>query len=468
MITTPALNKLLEGKMIVEHACIITNEDNPRTITAENFEKLVQSICDFPEMLYKRPLVVVSQSEEGSITLYKPLGGNMRHRAIAEAMARLKMRTDERSRQHYLLLSEGIPVDLADEWTPEQRKEFVIKDNVGYGQWDWDMLSSAWDQNQLTDWGLVIPDFRFKEKTIEPREDNYNSKVPEHPHTILGDIYELNGHRLSCGDSKDRFAVTALMAGAQAHLCVTSPPYWVGKDYEYQNSEDQIDEFIGAIAQGISLAVGQDRGRVVINTGTCSIHRIDRKRKVEILPLLDKWQSALRDHGWLMRHLRIWVKRGQLPASISPRTDVIDQHNEYVATFEQEWSQLVTFWDPEGEQRGQERIGTPWAQQGVWDDVHGEKSSKGHNAAFPVAIPARNILLYTQRGEIVYEPFSGSGTTLIASEQLHRLCYANELNPGWCDVAVKRYVSWMRSEQLPFTLTRNGMDISQETWIYEP
>ena len=456
--------------IVVPHEMVVENPDNPRTITQDKFDKLVNSIMEFPEMLYKRPLICVTV-EDG----FKPLGGNMRSKAIPEAMARLKVAAsggNADAGRKYAVLQKGIPIQLADEWNEDQRKQFVIKDNVGFGEWDWDRLANDWDRGTLTNWGLDIPDFKWSERAPEHKEDSYDETVPTKPHTENGDLYEFGPHRLRCGDSTDEFAVRGLMAGQQAHLTFTSPPYWVGKDYEYQDNEQQIDAFICAIAAGISLATCIDKGRVVINTGTASINRIDRKRKVEILPLIDKWAAALKGSGWLMRHLRIWVKRGQLPASISPKTDVIDQHNEFIATFEQEYSQVLTYWNPEGEQRGQERIKTPWAQQGVWDDITAPTRGKAQQlhksgAAFPVELPARNILLYTKEGEIIYEPFSGSGTTIIAAEMLNRICYAQEMNPAYCDVAVRRYVKYMRDEGRPYRIFRNGKEITSDAWLTE-
>lgn len=431
-------------------------------------EKLVQSILDFPQMLVYRPLVCVSEVRDGK-SGYLPLGGNMRREALLIAASRLSEK-ESLSQQEKTLLDTilyEVPVMLADQWSEEQRQEFVIKDNLSYGQWDWDKIANGWDMPKLNAWGMDIPDFKAA-NNIDTIEDDFDTTPPKIAHTVAGDIYELNGHRLSCGDSKNNLHIAALMAGERANLCVTSPPYWVGKDYEREKSEEAIDSFIYGIASNIVLAVDPNCGRIVINTGTASINRIDRKRKVEILLLLDKWANALRSDDWVMRHLRIWLKRGQLPATISPKTDVIDQHNEYIATFEKEYSQIATFWNPEGEQRGMERLGTSWAQQGVWDDIHGEKSARGrHNAAFPVAIPARNILLYTKPGEIVFEPFVGSGTTLIACEQTYRLHYGNELADVYCDVAVKRWVHFMKSTGRTFRVLQNGKDITQSAWIHE-
>jgi len=118
-----------------------TNPTNPRTIKDDKFKKLVQSLKDFPEMMEKRPLVCVTDASDGK--LY-PLGGNMRLKALQE------------------LKYKEIPdswVMIADDWTEEQRREFIIKDNVGFGEWDWEVLQADWDVDTLENWGLDMPDF---------------------------------------------------------------------------------------------------------------------------------------------------------------------------------------------------------------------------------------------------------------------------------------------------------------------
>lgn len=113
------------------------NPKNPRVIKDEKYRQLMHSLATFPEMLEKRPLVCFTDID-GKLVV---LGGNMRLKAATE----LKMKK--------------LPVTLADDWTEEQRAEFLIKDNVGYGEWNWDELANDWDQQQLTDWGLDIPNF---------------------------------------------------------------------------------------------------------------------------------------------------------------------------------------------------------------------------------------------------------------------------------------------------------------------
>jgi hypothetical protein len=113
------------------------NPKNPRVIKDGKFQKLVKSIQEFPDMLNKRPLIVFTDVDDK----YVVLGGNMRLKALNE------------------LNYKEVPVIIADEWTEEQKAEFLIKDNVGFGEWDWDSLANEWDVEKLDDWGLNIPNW---------------------------------------------------------------------------------------------------------------------------------------------------------------------------------------------------------------------------------------------------------------------------------------------------------------------
>ena len=113
------------------------NPKNPRIIKDAKFEKLKKSIQDFPDMLNKRPLVCFTDKDG----MFVVLGGNMRLKA-AQAIG-----------------MKELPIVLADEWTEEQKAEFLIKDNVGFGEWAWDELANEWDAGQLEEWGLDVPGF---------------------------------------------------------------------------------------------------------------------------------------------------------------------------------------------------------------------------------------------------------------------------------------------------------------------
>ena len=120
---------------------IKTNPKNPRLIKDDKFKKLVKSIQEFPQMLELRPIVV----DENNIIL----GGNMRYKACIEAG-----------------LKEVFIVQAKD-LTEQQKDEFIVKDNVGFGEWDWDVLANEWDTDKLTDWGLDLPIFKDDENELK-------------------------------------------------------------------------------------------------------------------------------------------------------------------------------------------------------------------------------------------------------------------------------------------------------------
>ena len=181
---------------------IVANPNNPRVIKDDKFKKLVQSIKDFPKMLELRSIVI----DEDNVVL----GGNMRLRALQE------------------LGIKEVPVLYANDLTEEQKKEFIIKDNVGFGEWEWDVLANEWDVEKLSEWGLDIPDFAVKE--LEAEEDDY--EIPDELQTdiVLGDLFEIGEHRLLCGDSTDSDQVERLMNGEKADMAHNDPPYGMKKE----------------------------------------------------------------------------------------------------------------------------------------------------------------------------------------------------------------------------------------------
>jgi Predicted transcriptional regulators len=180
------------------------NPTNPRVIKDDKFDKLVKSINDFPDMLNKRPLIVFKDVDNK----YTVLGGNMRLKALKH------------------LNYDNVPVIIADDWTEEQKAEFLIKDNLGYGEWDWDQLRSEWDVDELTEWGLDLPVFETDD-VLEAEEDDY--EIPNEINTdiVIGDLYEIGEHRLLCGDSTCSDTVAKLMNGEKADMVFTDPPYGV-------------------------------------------------------------------------------------------------------------------------------------------------------------------------------------------------------------------------------------------------
>jgi hypothetical protein len=128
------------------------NPNNPRIIKDDKFKKLVQSIKEFPGMLEKRPLICFTDTDKKLVVL----GGNMRLKAANEVGLK------------------ELPVILADDWTEEQKAEFLIKDNVGFGEWNWDELQSDWDVEKLDNWGLDLPGF-----DLSPNDLGENFSLPD-------------------------------------------------------------------------------------------------------------------------------------------------------------------------------------------------------------------------------------------------------------------------------------------------
>lgn len=145
------------------------NPKNPRSIKKDKLEKLKKSIKEFPEMLELRPVIVNSDNVV--------LGGNMRLTALKE------------------LGYKQVPYIKVEDMTPEQQNEFIIKDNLSYGEWDWEVLEVDFKQEVLLDWGMDIPDNKFVQKE-EAEEDDYVGKVPQTTRIKVGDIITIGPHRL--------------------------------------------------------------------------------------------------------------------------------------------------------------------------------------------------------------------------------------------------------------------------------
>jgi DNA modification methylase len=316
----------------------------------------------------------------------------------------------------------------------EREKLTVFLHRGATGEWNFDTLANEFELDELIEWGF------------EPFElglsDDYGKPVIEDPGAQLskadelqqkwnvapGDLWELdsgNGyaHRLICGDCTDAATVAMVMGGERAALCVTSPPYWVGKEYERETGFDQVRRHIeascGAIAGALAL-----RSHVAINTGATTETALGGERRVVRL-LLDWWQEAFEPFGYYMRNVRIWAKQGRW-TPYSPTQDVVDLNWEFLASFVTD--KLIH----------QNKIGESWALEGVWT-IQPQTENVNHSAPFPVELPSRYISLYTNAKDYVYEPYLGSGTTLMGCEQLGRRCRAVEIAPSYCAVALERW-----------------------------
>lgn len=402
------------------------NPNNPRFIRDHRFEKLKKSLREFPEMMELRPIIVNAE--------WVTLGGNMRLRALQE------------------LGYKEIPENWVQQaaLSDQRQREFIVKDNLGFGDWDWDVLANEWDEVELTEWGLEFPGSDDPEPTPGQTDPD---DIPENVEAITkpGDLWVLGEHRLLCGDSTNADDVARLMSGAIAEVLFTSPPYSDMRDYTEESdvSVSTISDFIPTWAASCNY--------LVINLG------IQRKDD-EIVQYWGEYlqkanQSSLKLLAW-----NVWDKT--MGGSIASATAMFLLTHEWIFVFGHK-SKKINRTVPNQLEKYEARHGKNW-QEGIKEkgvrqkDGAIEKTSsktythhqlhsviqqtpelgsvrKDHPATFPVGLPTQYIEAMTAHGDVVAEAFTGSGTTMIAAEQLGRKCYGMEISPQYCDVIVKRW-----------------------------
>lgn len=272
-------------------------------------------------------------------------------------------------------------------------------------------------------------------------------EVPEPPAVAItkpGDLWLMGEHRLLCGDSTDGNAVDKLFAGGCACLLFTSPPYAQQRDYT--KKIDDWDGLMQGVFQHASRIMEPD-GQVLVNLGL--IHRDG-----EWVPYWESWILWMREQGWRRFGWYVWDQGPGMPGDWSGR---LAPSHEFIFHFNQSAAKPDKARDckyagqrhggkgqrgTNGEVKARSHGHAPVQPKAIFDSVirvnrQGAKAGAGdHPAPFPVGLAA--TFLQSWPG-LTYEPFSGSGTTIIAAEQLNRRCYAIELEPRYCDVAVTRW-----------------------------
>ena len=388
---------------------IKANPNNPRIIKDDKFEKLVKSIKEFPKMLELRPIVV----NEDMIVL----GGNMRLKACKEAGLK------------------EIPIIKASELTEEQQREFIIKDNVGFGEWDWNDLANNWDADKLNEWGLDIPG--FEAEVLEAEEDDF--AAPEggiETDIVLGDLFEIGEHRLLCGDSTDSDQVAKLMNGQKANMVFTDPPYGMKLDADYSGMKSEI--FKGGIGGKKYDNVKGDHDdftEELINT----IFACFNDCKEIFIWGADYFAELLpnkNDGSWV-----VWDKRA------NGNDDVAEDKSSdkmYGSTFELCWSKNK-------HKRDIARV--KWA--GIFGMPSQDTKGRVHPTQKPIELANWFFNKWGKDNDLVVDLYLGGGTTMVAAHQLKRKCYGMELDPKYCQVIVDR----MKKLDPTLVIKRNGLPI---------
>jgi len=318
-----------------------------------------------------------------------------------------------------------VPVSIARGWSEAKKRAYIIADNrlTESGGWDANLLRA-----EMMELQGVFPDLsplgftklELAELLAVPKAWNTDpDDVPDAPGTPVsqsGDLWILGNHRIVCGDSTDRETVVRVLGGAKPHLMVTDPPYGVSYDADWRNSTQRAD--------------GKPYGGRAVG----KVENDDRFDWTVAWALFEGdvayvWHGALYV-GEVGAQLK--AQKLQLRALI-----VWNKNNFAVSRGHYHWKHETLWYAVRDGATGH------WSgdrsQTTVWDIAKPQKSETGHSTQKPIECMKRPIENNSNPGDGVYEPFSGSGTTIIAAEMTGRKCYAIELNPAYVDIAVTRW-----------------------------
>ena len=331
-------------------------------------------------MLELRPIVV-----DGNMVV---LGGNMRLKACIAAGLK------------------EVPIIVADQLTDAQKGEFIIKDNVGFGEWDWDLLANEWDVETLQDWGLELP---FDNTPVqEATDDDY--EIPEGliSSVVLGDVIEIGHHRLLCGDSTDSDAVARLMDGQKADMVFTDPPYGIKV---VQGKKVGGDKAFGNVG-GSNVVKAKEYSEIIGDDTT------DTARE---------FYNTCVSLG--MENFIIWGGN-YFTDFLSPSMCWIIWDKENTGNFadvEMAWTSF---------EKGAKLYKWQWNGMIRKGDKNIEGKTRVHPTQKPVGL--FGDIFNDFKFDTCFDGFLGSGSTMVAAHQLQRKCYGMELDPKYCQVIIDR------------------------------
>lgn len=365
---------------------------NPRQWTRAELENLKKSLQETPELLEARGILVYPW--EGK---YLVLGGNMRLSALKALKA-----TDAPC----IVFPEDTPID--------KLKEIVIKDNGSFGEWDFDQLANEWGDLPLTDWGVPAwetdkSDALTSEDAVD---DDFNESEVQESVCKMGDIWLLGEHRLMCGDSTNPEDISKLMDGELADLWLTDPPYNVSyeggtKDkLTIENDNMGDDEFREFLIASYAAANANMRAGAAFY-----IWHADSEGY--------NFRAACRAVGWKVRECLIWQK----DKLVMGRQDYQWKHEPCLYGWKEGASHN---WYSDRKQTTLLAFDRP-------------TRNAEHPTMKPIPLFAYQMCNSTKPGDLVLDSFGGSGTTLIAAEQMRRRSRLMELDPHYCDVIIARW-----------------------------
>lgn len=367
-----------------------------------------------------------------------------------------------------LLKMEKVPCLRLPHLTDAQKRAYILADNriaLSSG-WDEAMLANELSDLHADDFDIALLGFDADELTKLLALDDtpvtsgeiVEDEVPEPPAdpiTKPGDLWLLGDHRLLCGDSTKVEDVARLTAGATINIAFTSPPYASQRKYDESSGfkpipPDEFVEWFAPIAANVKQHLAAD-GSWFVNIKE---HCEDGQRSLYVKDLTI---AHVRQWSWMLVDEFVW-KRGGVPGkwsnrfknqwepvfhfSVNPQIKLRHEHVMHASDGAFEYSpdnpkSKTGFFSNKGRNDiAKQGMALPGNVLEIGTEV---KMTEVHSAPFPVGLPSFFIKAFTDAGDNVYEPFCGSGTTLIAAEQLNRKCYGIEISHAYCDVIVKRW-----------------------------
>ena len=392
-------------------------EKNPRSIPEKAVAKVAGSLKAFG---FQKPIVV---DEQGVI-----IAGHVVLKAALQAgFARVPVlisNLDAKAARAYRLADNRTAQET--DWIDDLLKdELTALDDDGF-----DLASLGFDDRELQKLMSDDEELARAEETPE---------APVNPVTIEGDVWVLGNHRIICGDSTKADVVDKLLGSVKPHLMVTDPPYGVVYDANWRNEAERADgKPYGASAVGKVL--NDDRAdwteAWALFPGQVAYVWHSAIHASEV-------QTSLETAGFAIRAQVVWAKN-----------NIAIGRGDYHWQHEPCWYAV--------KQKAKGHWNGDRSQSTLWKIDKPQKSETGHSTQKPVECMRRPIINNSSPGQAVYEPFSGSGTTIIAAEMTGRHCYAIELNPAYVDVAVKRWQEFTGSKATLEGTTKTFDEIDTE------
>jgi len=310
-----------------------------------------------------------------------------------------------------------VPCVFIEGLTETQRKAYILADNrLGeLADWDMELVGLELDALDLDGFDTSLTGFDLfgDDEPAEVVEDD----VPEQaePRCKLGDLWQLGRHRLICGDSTDVAVIDRLMDGVKADLYLTDPPYNVDYTDGHENERKIMNDHFETDEQcGEQLWLPAFSNALLHSKDCCSVYCFMPQGGTHMMMMMMMGKA-----GWQVKHELIWKKQ----SIVLNRADYNYQHEPLLYG----WNKTHKFYG-----KGK------YKNTSVWEFDRPTKS-KEHPTMKPIELLGEILLNATEEGSSVLDTFGGSGSTLIACEQLNRKCYMAELDPHYCDVIIERW-----------------------------